>query len=205
MADTKPVIEVKKNGAFMVKGLTSFIGVHGEPLPVKPVMMLCRCGQSKRKPFCDGTHTEIHFNGDKSPDRVKDRVVKYEGKEITIHDNRGICSHDGSCLKLPEVFDMSKMRWVNANGASKDEIIKTIEQCPSGALSYTVDGVYHDSIDRPPAIRVAENGAYNVEGGIELKDESGAKPHLSEHYSLCRCGNSKNKPFCDGEHRHCEW
>ena len=73
--------------------------------------------------------------------------------------------------------------------------------CPSGALSYTVGGVLYDSKDRSPAIVVTKNGPYRVVGGIALNDPEGSRPQSPEHYTLCRCGASKNKPFCCGEHR----
>ena len=72
--------------------------------------------------------------------------------------------------------------------------------CPSGALSYTKDGVLYKDQDREPAIIISKNGPYEVVGGIELKGSSGAKPEPEEHYTLCRCGASKNPPFCDGAH-----
>ena len=72
--------------------------------------------------------------------------------------------------------------------------------CPSGALSYTKDGVLYKDRDREPAITVSKNGPYYVVGGIESKDPMGSKPESKEHYTLCRCGASTNKPFCNGAH-----
>ena len=72
--------------------------------------------------------------------------------------------------------------------------------CPSGALSYTKDGVHYKDQEREPAIEIAQNGPYNIVGGIEFNDPIGSKPESKEHYTLCRCGASKNKPFCTGEH-----
>ena len=73
--------------------------------------------------------------------------------------------------------------------------------CPSGALSYTKDGVLYKDQDREPAITIEKNGPYCIVGGIDLNDPKGSKPESKEHYALCRCGASKNKPFCTGEHR----
>lgn len=198
----KPIIAVTDAVPLCVTDLKALYNSDGERLPVKPVMSLCRCGASKKKPFCDGTHTSVPFSPDKDPDRIKDRVVRYEGKEVTIVDNRGVCSHDGSCLLLHRVFDRRKMRWINPNGASKEKIIDTIRQCPSGSLSYELDGVRYQDLERPPAIRVAKDGPLNVEGGVEFRDTNGSVPECREHYALCRCGASKNKPFCDGTHMH---
>ncbi|MEK6796702.1 MAG: CDGSH iron-sulfur domain-containing protein [Spirochaetota bacterium] len=198
----RPLISRTKAVPYRVTGLENFYAADGEPLPVKPVMALCSCGASKQKPFCDGSHGEASHSPERSPERVPDRVVCYEGAEITIVDNRGVCSHDGSCLLLHRVFDRRKKRWINPNGASKNDIIETIEQCPSGSLSYMENGVRIQDVDRAPAIRAAKNGPLNVEGGVVFEDVHGCSPECKEHYALCRCGGSKNKPFCDGTHLH---
>ncbi len=83
-----------------------------------------------------------------------------------------------------------------------EEIIETIQQCPSGALSYTADGVEHRNRDADPAIFVSPNGPYVVTGGPELLDTTRGEGASTEHLTLCRCGGSKNKPFCDGSHWH---
>ena len=79
---------------------------------------------------------------------------------------------------------------------------KTICMCPSGALSYTRDGVLHKDQDRKPSITISKDGPYRVVGGIEFEDPDGNKPESEEHYTLCRCGASNNKPFCSGAHWH---
>jgi CDGSH-type Zn-finger protein len=95
--------------------------------------------------------------------------------------------------------------WIDPNGAEGKEIIRVIEMCPSGALSYTKDSVKHDSLDREPAISLSKNGPYRVVGWIEFEDIESAKPESSEHYTLCRCGSSKNKPYCSGQHWYVEF
>jgi len=173
----------------------------GTPLPVKETMYLCRCGASKRKPFCDGTHTKTGFSGEKKPNRKVDRAVHYKGRDITIVDNHGVCSHNGACWQnTPDVFQPSKFKWIKPNAAPKDEIIKTIEKCPSGALSYIIDGKRYQDLDREPAIIVDPEGPFEVVGNIEFEDDMGSVPESREHYTLCRCGLSRNMPFCDGMH-----
>ena len=190
-----------KHTPFIVRELECFKDSQGKDLEVQYEMSLCRCGASKSKPYCDGSHSTIGFVAEKSPDRVPDRAKEYTGKEITIVDNRGVCSHDQSCVNgLPSVFDRHRRPWINPDGATVKEIIVTIEKCPSGALSYKIGGQHHKDLDREPAIIVSRNGPLHVVGGIELKDDLESKPESEEHYTLCRCGQSKNKPFCDGTH-----
>jgi hypothetical protein len=86
--------------------------------------------------------------------------------------------------------------------ASVTKIATIIRMCPSGALSYAQDGVLYKDQDREPSITVSRDGPYRIVGGAELRDPSGSKPESEEHYTLCRCGRSKNQPFCSGEYWH---
>ena len=109
----EPTIEVPKYGPYIVKGVRNFKNSKEEPIVDIPVMALCRCGLSKSKPFCDGSHTQIGFKGEKLSGRVEDKLVHYVGKGITVHDNRGVCSHAGFCTGLlPEVFERGKEPWI---------------------------------------------------------------------------------------------
>ena len=90
--------------------------------------------------------------------------------------------------------------WIDPDGASVAEIIATIEKCPSGALSYARDGVEAPPPRREPMVTVTNDGPYAVTGGIELVGVPFGDGASREHYTLCRCGGSKNKPFCDGTH-----
>lgn len=162
---------------------------------------LCRCGQSKNKPFCDGTHGTIGFSDRRIADGSQNKRMNYVGQRITIHDNRGICSHAGFCTDgLKAVFRMHQEPWIDPDGAGVEEIIETIKKCPSGALSYSIDDVEHRDQERAPMVTVTNDGPYSVTGGIELIGVQFGEGASTEHYTLCRCGQSKNKPFCDGSH-----
>jgi CDGSH-type Zn-finger protein len=162
---------------------------------------LCRCGGSKKKPFCDGTHRTNGFSDKNLADPAKNRREAYAGKRITILDNRAVCAHAAYCTdELAAVFRHRDDPWIVPDGASLDEIISTIKKCPSGALSYAIDGVEAKPPARAPAITVTSNGPYAVTGGIELVGVKFGDGASREHYTLCRCGASKNKPFCDGSH-----
>ena len=199
--DNRPTIEPIKDSPLRVRHLTQLEDSDGTALQTADTMLLCRCGASSRKPFCDGSHVRAGYRSHKLEGRLPDQVRDCVGREITIHDNRGVCSHAEHCVReLPQVFDREARPWINPDGAPADDISRTIEKCPSGALSYTRDGVLHKDLDRKPAIRVDAGGPYEVVGGLVLQDPDGCRPESKEHYTLCRCGASRNKPFCDGAH-----
>jgi len=194
-------IEARDSGPYVISNVSNFKTSRAESVKTTRTMVLCRCGKSGSKPHCDGTHTKIDFNTAKIKGRQPDRVDDYLGKEITIHDNRGVCSHAGYCTdNLPLVWRMKTEPWIDPDGASVEEIIRVIEMCPSGALSYTLKEVKHDAVEREPGISLHKDGPYNVVGGVALEDYNGSTPESNEHCTLCRCGGSKNKPFCDGTH-----
>lgn len=217
----KPKILPLPNGPYYLindmqpKVVYNLQNFKGEPLSTTVGIALCRCGASKNKPFCDGTHNVIGFssanrtldeNDDTKKTAIKDKRRNYPGKEITVHDNRKICSHAAECVNnLSSVFKLGSRPWINPDASKMNDIIDVVRRCPSGALSYSIDGVeYRDPEEqRNPIVTVLKNGPYHITGGIELIGENiqfgeGAS---KEHYTLCRCGASENKPFCDGAHK----
>jgi CDGSH-type Zn-finger protein len=195
------VIEPLLNGPYLVRNLEALTNSKGEALETKEVLALCRCGCSTTKPFCSGMHKEVGFDSVNLSDGSLDRRVDYPGDGITIHDNRGICAHAGFCTdNLPTVWRLEQEPWIDPQAAGSEEIAAVVRQCPSGALSYSIGGVEHRDRQGAPAILVSRNGPYHVTGGIELVDAPWGKGASREHYTLCRCGQSKNKPFCDGSH-----
>jgi CDGSH-type Zn-finger protein len=194
------------NGPNKIFNLKEFKNSKGATLKTESEMYLCRCGGSSRKPYCDGTHRKNGFQSKKDPDRVPDRLDNYSGKDITIHDNRGVCAHSGFCTdNSPQVFNRHREPWIDPDADQANKTADTIRLCPSGALSYTKDGTLYKDLDRNPGITVSKNGPHYVVGGIELKDPQGSVPESKEHFTLCRCGHSKNKPFCSGEHWNIEF
>ncbi len=207
----EPSIELERDGPYLVTNVEDLRDWLGCALPARPQMALCRCGASASKPICDGSHADTGFRDAKSPDRVPDRRETYVGQQLTILDNRGICQHSGLCTdRLASVFDAGGDPFVHPSGGRMDEIIRAVRDCPSGALSYAVDGVEgRDDVDhhgaRAARIEVTRDGPYRITGAITLREpigepvarEEGAS---EEHYALCRCGQSQNKPFCSGMH-----
>jgi CDGSH-type Zn-finger protein/truncated hemoglobin YjbI len=206
-----PQIRVAQDGPYLVTNAGDLRDGLGQRLPIRPQMALCRCGGSQLKPFCDGAHATNGFSGAKDRDRVPDRRDSYTGQQVTIFDNRGTCQHSGLCTdRLTTVFRAGGEPFVAPSGGRMDEIVRAVRDCPSGALSYAVDEQeargdvdYHGR--RDPAIEVTRDGPYRVTGGITLSGADGAEPARNagasrEHYALCRCGHSQNKPFCSGMH-----
>src|SRR6266508_1043567 len=203
-----PSVVVMKNGPYLVTNVavSDWLGVR---LSLPPQLGFCRCGASKSKPLCDGSHARIGFQDGKDLNRVADRRDSYVGQQVTVFDNRGICAHSGFCTdRLSTAFHVDGDPFVSPSGARMDEIIRAVRACPSGALSFAIDGVEaRAQVDqvREPAIEVSKDGPYRVTGAIPLTDGAGSPIARSEgasleHYSLCRCGKSLNKPFCSGMH-----
>lgn len=207
MNTEKPKIACLPNGPYYLlneqtpRTVPNLRNSRGETCATIPGVALCRCGGSSNKPFCDGTHGRNGFTDARETDGTQDKRMDYVGRELTIHDNRGICAHAGHCTdRLASVFKLKEEPWIDPNGASVEAVIETIRQCPSGALSYTIDGVEHRDQVREAMVTVTKDGPYAVTGGIELVQPHWGEGSSAEHYTLCRCGASKNKPFCDGSH-----
>jgi CDGSH-type Zn-finger protein/truncated hemoglobin YjbI len=209
-------IEVAVNGPYLVTNADNLYTWLNERIPTQPQMALCRCGGSATKPFCDGTHACIDFTGRKDPNRVPDRRDTYVGVQVTVLDNRGLCQHSGFFTdRLATAFRADQEPFVAPSGGRMDEIIRVVRDCPSGALSYAIDGVEaRGDVDRhgtrERGIAVSKDGPYRVTGGIPLREATSqavVRNHGAslEHYALCRCGHSQNKPFCSGMHWYVEF
>jgi CDGSH-type Zn-finger protein/truncated hemoglobin YjbI len=216
LAGLPVTVQAARNGPYLVTNLPRLITPLGVDTTPAPQLALCRCGKSARKPLCDGSHAVSGFDDAKDPGRVPDRRDTYHGQQVTVFDNRGICQHSGYCTdRLPAVFRTDVEPFVAPSGGRMDEIIRAVRDCPSGALSYALgeaEARAHVDWDnaRDPAIEVTRDGPYRVSGGIPVLDGDGspaarAQGSSAEHCALCRCGYSRNKPFCSGMHWYAEF
>ena len=167
-------------------------------------MALCRCGGSSNKPFCDGTHAANGFDGTEtaSSDTYEERATVYEGTGVVVRDDRSLCEHAGFCgNRLTNVWDM-----VGGSGTedsvTRAQMMAMIERCPSGALSFRMTAEGPDvEPEFATEIGVVADGPYFVTGGIPVQRADGARMEVRNRVTLCRCGQSSNKPLCDGSHK----
>jgi CDGSH-type Zn-finger protein len=187
------------NGPLHAQHIRSLKNDRGDVIDAGESIFLCRCGHSKNKPYCDGAHNASAF----SDKRLRDKagpVSEFVGKEITVIDDFSLCAHAGECVDgAPTTFFVkgSRGRVALPDATPTEQIIATIRRCPSGSLLYKLHGKLVDGYFTEPAVRVEKDGPLHVH---RAKLTGEAKPATEDHYTLCRCGASKNKPFCDGMH-----
>lgn len=216
----KQNVLIKKNGPYLVSGdipMAKQFSIPdekgevkkwktSEKYPDRESFSLCRCGSSKNKPYCDNTHNTKRFNG-KETASTKDYVEQAEriqGPELDLTDAEDLCSGARFCHRSGGTWDNTK----NSNDPKAKKIaIETACNCPSGRLV-----AWNKKTEEPiepelqPSIGILEDpqkklsGPIWLKGGIDLKSENGTKYEKRNRITLCRCGNSKNKPFCDGKH-----
>ena len=206
-------INLAENGPYLVAGdiqLSRRQQVEtpeGEPLAwattteieTKDRYALCRCGDSENKPFCDGTHARVGFEAtDADPGTYADRSTELGGSGITVHDDRSICEHAGFCGNTAtnvwkSVGDTDDVR-------TRTMVISMIQNCPSGALTYEMNGAPVEPL-LPEAVGVVDDGPLYVSGGIPITLADGTQIETRNRVTLCRCGQSGNKPLCDGSHK----
>jgi CDGSH-type Zn-finger protein len=167
---------------------------------------LCRCGQSKKKPFYDGTHAEIGFDGTETASREPylNQAKVFNGPGLQLMDVESLCAFGRFC-------DPNGKVWNQVTRTDEPEMratfIRQVENCPAGRL-VAWDKATGKAVERklPVSIGLVEDpeeecsGPIWLRGGIKVVSADGFEYEVRNRVTLCRCGQSNNKPFCDGTH-----
>ena len=177
----------------------------GEQYQTPQEYSLCRCGKSKSKPFCDGSHVKIDFDGTETASKEKydNQSEIIDGPEIDLKDAPRLCSRARFCHRHGGTWDLT----ANSNDPEcKKDAIEEACNCMGGRLTAMEKTGKAIEPDFVPSISVTEDipakvsGPLWVKGGIPIESADGAVYEARNRQAICRCGKSKNKPFCDGTH-----
>ena len=133
-----------------------------------------------------------------------DITKKYTNGEVTIVWKPGSCIHSKICwTALPAVFNPRERPWIKPEAATTQQMVDQVSKCPSGALSYFMNGEEKNATGTQveSTVEVSPNGPLLVYGNITVKNSNGATSAKHKVTAFCRCGASSNKPYCDGSHR----
>lgn len=137
----------------------------------------------------------------------KEIVKHYSNGEVTVVWKPGTCIHSTICWKaatgLPAVFNPKEKPWIKVDGSDTAHIVEQVQRCPSGALSFFYDHELEQEeelVEQETKIEIMPNGPLLVYGNITVKDRNGDETRKSKVTAFCRCGQSQNKPYCDGSH-----
>jgi CDGSH-type Zn-finger protein len=219
-AKSKARVVVSQDGPYIVTGGVSLSGQmittdadgaseawkESGTYPQAEKYALCRCGNSKKKPFCDGTHSKIGFDGTETANREPyvRQAKGIDGPALLLSDVESLCAFARFC-------DPNGKVWAQIANTDDPEVrstfLRQVNNCPSGRLvawdKTTSEPVEHKL---PVSIGLIEDpeedcsGPIWLRGGISLISADGFEYETRNRVTLCRCGQSKNKPLCDGTH-----
>jgi uncharacterized Fe-S cluster protein YjdI len=140
---------------------------------------------------------------DPSPERERGPHWVYANDAIEVHWEPRLCIHARNCVaRLGAVFDGGRRPWIDVDAADPAAIAATVRSCPTGALHYhRLDGGEQEEPDAEATVEPQPDGPLFVRGRVRLLDADGALIREDTRIALCRCGGSRNTPFCDGSHR----
>jgi CDGSH-type Zn-finger protein len=218
--NSDPKVKVTKNGPYRVSGNLSLDKAiivcdeqsdplewkEGEKYPDKETYALCRCGGSKDKPYCDGTHTKTGFDGTETASRKKysEQAKRINGPDLVLKDAESLCAVGRFCHRKDGTWDLTER---SNDPECKETAIQEACDCPSGRLvacrkdtGKPIEHAFEQSISlvEDPIKKVS--GPIWLKGGIHVESADGSKYETRNRVTLCRCGKSENKPFCDGGH-----
>jgi len=213
-------IEVTKNGPYLVSGGLPLSEHHivtnaegdsldyreGKKHPAPAHYALCRCGQSGSKPFCDGTHGKVHFDGTETASREPylEQTETIDGPTVRLTDAESLCAFARFC-------DPKGRIWNLVEQTDDPEVRKIVEyeaaHCPAGRLvvwdkktGKAIEPKFQSSLGLIEDTAKQVSGPIWVRGGIPVISADGKAYEVRNRVTLCRCGQSNNKPFCDGSH-----
>jgi CDGSH-type Zn-finger protein len=217
---SEPKVTVTKNGPYLVSGAVPLnrqtIGtdreggsekwIAGESIPAKESYALCRCGHSSTKPFCDGTHKKVGFDGTETASRAPylEQAQVFEGPAHSLTDVEALCAGARFCDPHGQVWNQVER---TQDPQVRANFIRQVGNCPSGRLVAFERGSDTPLEPKlPKSIGVTEDPSQKVSGplwlrgGIPVTSADGFAYEVRNRVTLCRCGASANKPFCDGSH-----
>jgi CDGSH-type Zn-finger protein len=179
---------------------------QGDTLRAQASYELCRCGQSHDKPYCDGSHDEVGFDGTETASRAAylEQAQVFDGPQMELTDAESLCAYARFCDPHGQVW--------NLIGQTDDEGARSLVRheaghCPAGRLvawdkqaKQAFEPVFDTSIGLVEDPQMDVSGPIWVRGGIPVESADGTPYEVRNRLTLCRCGASKNKPFCDGTH-----
>ncbi len=216
----KPKIKIIKGGPYIVSGgvplLKQIIDTDDEghsyqwrmetEYPLKETYSLCRCGQSKNKPYCDGAHSKVGFDGTETATRESymDEAVETEGPELILTDVWLLCDHSRFCQRAGGIRELIAK---SDDHEARKMAIDQGHHCPSGRLivwdkktGRALEPEFKMSIVMIRDPQKNCEGPIWVRGGILIESYDGTAYEVRNRVTLCQCGKSENKPFCDGSH-----
>jgi len=213
-------VKITKNGPYLVSGnipldKARIIGdaegtptkwEFGEKYPVRENYSLCRCGSSQKKPFCDSAHVRANFDGTETGSRKPclEQAETTYGPDLDLTDAEPLCAIARFCHRAGDTWTLTEH---SDDPISKEIAIQEACDCPSGRLIAWEKGSgepYEPKFE--PSISVVEDtvqkvsGPLWIKGGIPVEAVGGFQYEIRNRMTLCRCGRSGNKPYCDGAH-----
>lgn len=195
---SEEVIIADEEGASEAYKKTKEYQTHGG------VMELCRCGKSKNAPFCDGSHKHIEWDGEETAsfEPIRKHAQVIPGPNLTLLDNEQYCAFARFCDAKGRIWNLVQKGTAEADQQATKEAF----QCPAGRLMmHRNDGTalepkLEPEISALEDVPMACSGPLYVKGNIEIESSDGRTYEVRNRQTLCRCGQSSNKPFCDGSH-----
>lgn len=190
-------VTVVENGPLKLSGDQLTVRYCGEDVAVPEGgdVYLCRCGKSANAPFCDGAHARTGFVAE-PPSSARKEIRVWEGRTIRTFFNPNACMHVFYCKPLKELREQE----LAGDDAAAAEIARVVQSCPSGALTYESTSVAAPAVVEHADVDIMEGGEIRLQCDFEINTEL-LERQTADRATLCRCGLSKNKPWCDGRHK----